>query len=146
MTKAIRPDESAKGWIPPSFLAVFEAADRDVALQLLREIPLLNIRSITELHMTPDSDLVQLHGPSQLDIQIRLPLTPRQVQILHLLVQGSSNKEIARSLQLSHYTVRNHLTYIFRATGVRSRRELRRRLARDRTRHDAGQSSDSLIA
>jgi DNA-binding NarL/FixJ family response regulator len=93
----------------------------------------------------PGSNLVQLQGPYQQHIQIRQSLTPRQEQILHLLQQGSSNKEIARSLQISHFTVRNHITCIFRTVGVRSRRELQRLAAQDRTRYDAGRHSESHI-
>jgi len=35
-------------------------------------------------------------------------LTPREKEILHLLVEGKSNKEIATSLSLSLYTVETH--------------------------------------
>ncbi|HMF03020.1 MAG TPA: response regulator transcription factor [Terriglobia bacterium] len=35
-------------------------------------------------------------------------LTPREKEILHLLVEGKSNKEIAASLSLSLYTVETH--------------------------------------
>jgi PAS domain S-box-containing protein len=50
-------------------------------------------------------------------------LTPRQVEVLHLLEQGRSTKQIAAELHLSTETVRNHIRHILRALGVNSRLE-----------------------
>ncbi len=48
-------------------------------------------------------------------------LTPRQRDVLELLVKGQSNKEIARSLDLGEGTVKIHLAALFRNLGVRNR-------------------------
>ena len=48
-------------------------------------------------------------------------LSPRQKQVLELLVQGKSNKEIARALQLSEGTVKVHMAALFRVLGVTTR-------------------------
>lgn len=48
-------------------------------------------------------------------------LTPRQRDVLGLLVEGRSNKEIARSLDLGHGTVKIHLAAVFRHLGVSNR-------------------------
>jgi PAS domain S-box-containing protein len=50
-------------------------------------------------------------------------LTPRQVEVLRLLEQGRSTKQIAAELHLSTETVRNHIRRLFRALGVHSRLE-----------------------
>lgn len=50
-------------------------------------------------------------------------LTPRQVEVLRLLEQGRSTKQIASELHLSTETVRNHVRRLFRALGVNSRLE-----------------------
>ena len=50
-------------------------------------------------------------------------LTPRQVEVLRLLEQGRSTKQIAAELHLSTETVRNHVRGLFRALGVNSRLE-----------------------
>jgi PAS domain S-box-containing protein len=50
-------------------------------------------------------------------------LTPRQVEVLHLLEQGHSTKQIAAELHLSTETVKNHLRGLFRALGVHTRLE-----------------------
>jgi PAS domain S-box-containing protein len=55
---------------------------------------------------------------------VQLPhLTPRQVEVLRLLEQGRSTKQIAAELHLSTETVRNHIRRLFRALGVNSRLE-----------------------
>lgn len=48
-------------------------------------------------------------------------LTPRQRQILQQLALGRTNKEIAVALGISHYTVRVHISSLFRLLGVKSR-------------------------
>ena len=50
-------------------------------------------------------------------------LTPRQVEVLRLMEQGRSTKQIAAELHLSTETVRNHIRRLFRALGVHSRLE-----------------------
>ena len=48
-------------------------------------------------------------------------LTPRQREVLKLLVQGKSNKEIARTLSLGEGTVKVHMSALFRSLGANSR-------------------------
>jgi PAS domain S-box-containing protein len=50
-------------------------------------------------------------------------LTPRQIEVLRLLEQGRSTKQIAAELHLSTETVRNHVRRLFQALGVNSRLE-----------------------
>jgi PAS domain S-box-containing protein len=50
-------------------------------------------------------------------------LTPRQAQVLQLLEQGRSTKQIAVELHLSPETVRNHVRRVFHSLGVNSRLE-----------------------
>lgn len=50
-----------------------------------------------------------------------VPLTPRQREVLALLGQGKSNKEIARILDLSEGTVKLHVTAILKALNVSNR-------------------------
>jgi two-component system, NarL family, nitrate/nitrite response regulator NarL len=51
-------------------------------------------------------------------------LTKREMEILTAIVEGLSNKEIARKFSLSGDTVKHHLTNIFDKVGVVSRLEL----------------------
>jgi DNA-binding NarL/FixJ family response regulator len=52
-----------------------------------------------------------------------LNLTQREQEIVDLLVQGKSNKEMADKLCLSGDTIKAHLQHIFRKLGVSSRLE-----------------------
>jgi DNA-binding NarL/FixJ family response regulator len=49
------------------------------------------------------------------------PLTPREMDVLRLLAQGQSNKEIARALDLVEETVKSHVRHILGTFGVQSR-------------------------
>ena len=48
-------------------------------------------------------------------------LTPREKEIFHLLVKNYSTKDIARKLNISEKTVRNHISNVIQKLGVKSR-------------------------
>jgi DNA-binding CsgD family transcriptional regulator len=50
-------------------------------------------------------------------------LTPREVEVLSLIVAGLTNKLIARRLDISLHTVKFHVESLFRKLGVRTRSE-----------------------
>jgi len=64
-------------------------------------------RTVLDARLTPDET------PSD--------LSPRELEVLTLLVKGLPNKLIARQLQISEKTVKAHLTSIFRHLGVTDR-------------------------
>ena len=51
-------------------------------------------------------------------------LTRREREILELLMEGSTNKQIASRLGVSNQTVKNQLTTLYQKAGVGSRLEL----------------------
>jgi DNA-binding NarL/FixJ family response regulator len=53
----------------------------------------------------------------------QLGLTAREHEVVELLCLGLSNASIARRLQLTEKTVKNHLNHIFAKLGVRNRTE-----------------------
>ena len=76
-----------------------------------------------------DADRASTPEPFGPATTVILCLTERQRDVAGLLMQGLSNKAIGRALDLSHFTVRNHLSQIMRQLGVSSRDAVRRRLA-----------------
>ena len=52
------------------------------------------------------------------------PLTTRELEVLHLIVQGVRNSEIAHRLCISIKTVETHLTSLYGKLGVQSRAEV----------------------
>jgi DNA-binding NarL/FixJ family response regulator len=70
----------------------------------------------------PDGAMSQFSGADRRAApDILEKLTPRQRDVLELLVKGKSNKEIARELDLGEGTVKIHLAALFRNLGVRNR-------------------------
>lgn len=53
----------------------------------------------------------------------QVKVTPRDQQVLNLLVQGCSNKEIAGQLRISPRTVKQHLRTLFLRAGIREGRK-----------------------
>ena len=51
-------------------------------------------------------------------------LTPREEEILTLVMRGMKNKQIADALSITTGTVKVHLMHIFEKTGVKDRFEL----------------------
>lgn len=51
-------------------------------------------------------------------------VTMREQEVLGLLLQGCTNKEIARQLSISDYTVRDHVSSLLRKNQVKTRVEL----------------------
>jgi len=61
---------------------------------------------------------ISQHGRAHRDA---LGLTPRQADVLRLLVEGKCDKQIVRATGLSPGTVKVHTGAVFRALGVTSR-------------------------
>lgn len=55
--------------------------------------------------------------------EARSSLSSREIEILEMVSRGLTNKEIARILQISHYTVRNHINHITAKLQVADRTE-----------------------
>ncbi|MFL6151055.1 MAG: AAA family ATPase [Ornithinibacter sp.] len=77
-------------------------------------------RAIADAH-----DLVRVHRVLQpvagLSASGALPLTPREVQVLRLVAQGCSNRQVARRLGISENTAANHVRGILVKTGCGNR-------------------------
>jgi PAS domain S-box-containing protein len=128
MTSALAPEERTRGRdiFARNLLGPPEGSDnRGVLLNAQGE------RFTAEVSAVPLEDgrhVIGVFGQIK-DVQEEAPppphphLTPRQSQVLQLLMQGRSTAQIANELHLSMETVRNHVRHLLRALGVHSRLE-----------------------
>jgi DNA-binding NarL/FixJ family response regulator len=102
---------------------------KHAALELL----LKSIRCVNDGQYWVDqgsvSDLVQalrqIHPPqSASGDRSDFGLTPREREVIELIVAGYTNKDLARKLNISEHTAKHHLTNIFDKLGVSNRLEL----------------------
>ncbi|MFQ5611231.1 MAG: LuxR C-terminal-related transcriptional regulator [Anaerolineae bacterium] len=88
--------------------------------------PLLRLAVEQGVHATYAAYLLDLLGADDEPHPLRVPhtgetLTPREVELLRLVVAGYSNRAIAERLVISEWTVKSHLTHIYRKLDVASR-------------------------
>lgn len=57
----------------------------------------------------------------RLNLDVEVPLTQRESEVLRQLSLGLTNKEIAQSLKISYETVKEHVQHILRKIGVTDR-------------------------
>jgi DNA-binding NarL/FixJ family response regulator len=111
-------DAGALGFVPKSSPAAVLLG----ALRLVMEggvyLPAQLLSRVAPSPRPAQQSSLALSGHSRVD-----GLTERQIEVLRLLEQGKSNKEIARDLALSEGTIKIHLAAVFRALNVRNRTE-----------------------
>ena len=78
-------------------------------------IPAQLARRLVRLHRTPDPSSTAPAAYTEAD------LTPRETEVLGLLAEGCTNRDIADRLSLSEHTVRAHLRGIMQKLHVRNR-------------------------
>lgn len=106
--EALRLVMSGGLYVPPSMLAI-DARSGSGAADGVNELA----RRLSDLSVPTDRQrLVSLES---------IGLTPRQTEVLALLLQGMPNKLIARRLGVSVETVKDHVAAVLRALNVESR-------------------------
>ena len=98
-------------------------------------VPVLRLAVERGVHAEFAAHLLDILGAGPEPRPVHVPetgetLTPREVEVLRLLVQGAGNREIAERLVISQGTVKSHVHHILRKLDVRSRTEAAAR-ARD---------------
>jgi DNA-binding NarL/FixJ family response regulator len=84
---------------------------------------------IDGLRAVARGDVVRWLGPGhtsdpRLDDLSTAALTPRELEVLALVLQRYTNAEISRKLFLSYQTTKNHVSSVLRKLGARSRQDL----------------------
>jgi DNA-binding NarL/FixJ family response regulator len=84
------------------------------------------------LGQTLVSDMIELvrtlsEASRSAGITQRLGLTPRESEVLALVINGCTNRQIATQFSVSEETVKHHLTRMFDKAGVSNRLELARK-------------------
>lgn len=99
-------------------------------------IPMLPSRNSDATAFTLDElpeskDFAQRADDTRRNLAARHGLTPRESDVLGLILQGMSRQEIADELSLSAWTVRDYAGSIYRKCGVHSAKELITRVGRE---------------
>jgi LuxR family maltose regulon positive regulatory protein len=89
-------------------------------------VPLLRRAVADGIHASYAAYLLELlgadDGPRSIEVpHTGLTITPREVEVLRLVIAGHSNRAIAEQLVISEWTVKSHLTKIYRKLDVTSR-------------------------
>jgi len=74
-----------------------------------------------EAPLAPKAAAALLQARSDRSIAGEVELTPRERDVLQLVIAGHANKQIARKLGISEKTVKGHLTNVFQRIGVSDR-------------------------
>jgi DNA-binding NarL/FixJ family response regulator len=108
----------AAGFIPKRMKTSMVVAAIDIVLKGGMYLPPHLMPLLTSLTEPETAD----RGPRH--ILAGFSLTQRQQSVLALLLEGQSNKEIARVLGLSVGTVKNYVSALLRATNVKTRSQI----------------------
>ena len=108
LTQALRMVMSGGLYVPPMMLGLdpVETAEADTVPDVMRPAG------------SAPTPAAHQKAPASLEA---VGLTPRQGDVLALLLQGKPNKLIARDLNLSVETVKDHVAAVLRALGVSTR-------------------------
>ena len=86
-----------------------------------------------------------LPPPDAVGARVRDRLTPKEMQIVALIVQGCKNKDIACQLNTKEQVIKNYLRSIYDKTGVSDRLELALFTLHHRLLAEAAQKAGTLI-
>jgi DNA-binding CsgD family transcriptional regulator len=124
------PVVAALALLPQPFRLVFALAYPNV-------VPYLWLRFI----VLPHAERTAAREAMKSDMEWvgqRYGLSPRERQVLGLLLAGKSNRDMEESLFISYHTVKNHVYNIYRKLGVKTRFELLHLVARSHAGERAG--------
>jgi DNA-binding NarL/FixJ family response regulator len=91
------------------------------------------------------ANVTAIHSTDAVGARVRDRLTPKEMQIVALIVQGCKNKEIALQLGTKEQVIKNYLRGIYDKTGVSDRLELALFTIHHRVLADAAAKAGQLI-
>jgi len=94
-----------------------------VSFMMMNLVPLLLIRRLLE-HRGGLEPALPVDADAIEGLTRRYGISPREREIIGLLLGGSTNAEIGEALCISSNTVKNHVYNVYRKTGVRNRIQL----------------------
>ena len=146
----LEPNWQEGGSLPVAVWMVMGALQRSLRPQTDRDrvrVPCLSVKARSGRWLTLQGALTEAKpgNPSQNMIVIEptgprqiawlkasaYGLSPREREVVDLVLRGVSRKQIATTLYISEYTVQDHLSNIFDKVGVRGREALIKRLFLD---------------
>jgi DNA-binding NarL/FixJ family response regulator len=92
-------------------------------------------QSRSEVDVRPSTRMAPVAQPSP-DAEVRELLTEREIDVLHCLAKGMSNREISEALYVTEGTVKNHVSNLIAKLNLRDRTQV----ALYAVRHGYGQS------
>ncbi len=107
------------------------AVDLAAPINLIKPFETLasyDVKLLLELKQYSEYDgfvehIVKLNRINEIDSQIQRMLTAREIQILELIQQNMTNKEIGSKLFISEKTVKRHIANLYKKINASSRRE-----------------------
>ena len=111
LTEALQMVMSGGLYVPPMMLGLQGAAQPESD----------TVPSVMQTRGAPLGSAAQADSHQRVPSLASIGLTPRQSDVLALLLKGLPNKLIARELKLSVETVKDHVAAVLRALGVSTR-------------------------
>ena len=106
-----RAEAAARAVLSPDAFAAAWAAGAALPLE----------EAITEALQAADPAGVATPAPTAPDLAVAAGLTAREAEVLRLLAQGLSDREIAETLSLSPRTISGHVTHLLTKLDLESR-------------------------
>jgi DNA-binding NarL/FixJ family response regulator len=111
--------ESASSYLQQGFRGVvFRNVTGTALVECVRRV------SMGETWVPPQLAIAEVTEEDMVGTRVRDRLTPKEMRIVALIVQGCKNREIAQRLKTTEQVIKNYLRSIYDKTGVSDRLEL----------------------
>jgi DNA-binding NarL/FixJ family response regulator len=112
-------NETAGSYLPHGFRGVvFRNVSGSALVECVRRV------AAGDTWVPPQLAVAEVHEEDMVGTRVRDRLTPKEMRIVALIVQGCKNREIAIRLKTTEQVIKNYLRSIYDKTGVSDRLEL----------------------